>query len=70
MKHYYCVQVNQHGKIPQAITDYLAAGWIVHSYQAVGRSLTSNVIHNLLLEKDDSVSQTDLEKYLTEEELR
>jgi hypothetical protein len=70
MKHYHCVQVNHHEKIPQAIADFLAAGWIVHSYQAVGISLASNVIHYLLLEKEDSVSHAELEKYSTEEELQ
>lgn len=69
MKHYHCVQVNHHEKIPQAIAEYLTTGWVVHSYQAVGMSLTSNVIHYLLLEKDDSLTQAELEKNLTKEEL-
>jgi hypothetical protein len=70
VKQYKCVQVDHHNKIPQAINEYLSAGWVVHSYQAVCLSMTTNVRHYLLLEKDDSVSQVGLEKYLTEEELK
>jgi hypothetical protein len=57
VKQYECVQVDHHKRIPQVTEEYLIDGWILYSYQAVSLSMTSNVRHYLLFEKEDSESR-------------
>ena len=52
MKRYECVQVNHHKEIGKIIEQYIADGWILHTYQVAGYGTAFN--HYLLFEKGDT----------------
>ena len=60
MKKYECVQLDHHNDVPEVIEAFIDEGWVLHTYQAVGVSMTSNVKHYLLFEIDDDDDKSDL----------